>query len=76
MKFTYEQEKSLKKMKSIHREVGIIAIVLWIMAFTIIIVCPMKTIDWIIIPIGAIVTVICFLYSGRMIKKVEQLKDK
>jgi len=72
MKLTYEQEKALRRMKAIQREVGILAIVLWIFTIIVMVVFPMKLVDWFMVPIGAIALTISFLYTARLIRKVEK----
>lgn len=76
MKFTYEQEKSLRRMKLYQREVGIVSIVLWIFTVIMIVVYPIKLEEWFMVPIGAITTVICFLIISNAIRKVENLRNQ
>jgi hypothetical protein len=75
-KFTYEQEKYLREIRDLRTSLGICSILSWILTLVLIFTEGLHIDEKLLIPIGGIATTLMFLYSSKMIKKIETLKNK
>jgi hypothetical protein len=75
-KFTYEQEKYLRELRDFRTSLGICSIICWIMTLVLIFTEGLHIDEKLLIPFGGIVMTSIFLYTSKMIKKIETLKSK